>query len=152
MGNEEGHSYRWPNVAFTWPWPSYLLFFVVVVMVDLQCYTNFCYTGKWLSQTYICMYVCIFIFLIFFIILFFCLFRAAPMAYGSSRARGWFRAAAADLCHSTTAMSDLSHICDLHHRLWQHGILNPLSEARDWTSSSWILVGFVTCWATTGTL
>ena len=31
------------------------------------------------------------------------------------------------------------------------GHLNPLSEARDWTESSWLLVGFVNRWATTGT-
>ena len=32
-----------------------------------------------------------------------------------------------------TAMLDLSHICDLHHSSWQHWILDPLSETRDWT-------------------
>lgn len=48
------------------------------------------------------------------------------------------------------------------HRIWAesvtyttaHGnlqILNPLSEARDGTPSSWILVRFVNCWATKGT-
>ena len=31
----------------------------------------------------------------------------------------------------TTAMLDLSCICDLHHNSWQCQILNPLSEARD---------------------
>ena len=35
----------------------------------------------------------------------------------------------------TTAATtqDLSHVCDLHHSLWQHQILNPLSKARDKT-------------------
>ena len=33
----------------------------------------------------------------------------------------------------TTVTADLSHICDLHHRSWQFGILNPLGEARDRT-------------------
>ena len=32
---------------------------------------------------------------------------------------------------TTTAMPDLSHICDLHCSLWQCQILNLLSEARD---------------------
>ena len=32
---------------------------------------------------------------------------------------------------TTTAMPDLSHICDLHHSSWQCQILNPLSEDRD---------------------
>ena len=43
-----------------------------------------------------------------------------------------------------TAMGDLSLVCDLHHSSLQHQILHPLSEARDWTQSSWILVGLVT--------
>ena len=34
---------------------------------------------------------------------------------------------------TATAMQDLSHVCDLHHRSQQHKILNPLSEARDQT-------------------
>ena len=32
---------------------------------------------------------------------------------------------------TATAASDPTHICDLHHSLCQHDILNPLSEARD---------------------
>ena len=32
---------------------------------------------------------------------------------------------------AATATQDLSHVCDLHHSLWQCQILNPLSEARD---------------------
>ena len=52
---------------------------------------------------------------------------------------------------TATATQDLSHVCDLHHSSRQCWILNPLNEARDWTSSSWILVWFVTCWATMGT-
>ena len=40
---------------------------------------------------------------------------------------------------TATAIRDPSHVCDLHHSSWQHWILNPLSEARDWTL---ILVGF----------
>ena len=34
---------------------------------------------------------------------------------------------------TTTATSDLSLVCDLHHSSHQHQILNPLSEARDQT-------------------
>ena len=45
---------------------------------------------------------------------------------------------------TVTATPDLSHICDLQHSWWQHQILNPLS-------SSCIIVGFLTCWATRGT-
>ena len=34
---------------------------------------------------------------------------------------------------TATATSDPSCVCGLHHSLWQHWILNPLSEARDRT-------------------
>ena len=62
-----------------------------------------------------CLWVCL-----LFIIL---LFRAAPAAYGGSRARGQIRASAA------WTMPDLSHVFDLYHSsFW---ILNPLSNARD---------------------
>ena len=43
---------------------------------------------------------------------------------------------------TATAMQDLSCICDLHHSSRQRQILNPLSEARDWTpvlmDASWV--------------
>ena len=32
---------------------------------------------------------------------------------------------------TASAMWDLSRICDLYLSLWQHQILNPLSQARD---------------------
>ena len=34
---------------------------------------------------------------------------------------------------TATATPDSGHICDLHHSLQQHRILNPLVEVRDWT-------------------
>ena len=45
---------------------------------------------------------------------------------------------------TATATRDPSHVCDLHHISQQRGILNPLSEAGDPTSSPWIRVGFIT--------
>ena len=54
----------------------------------------------------------------------------------------------------TTVTPDPSHICDLYRSLGQVQILNPLSEARNWTH---ILrehrdyVGFLTHWDTRGT-
>ena len=36
---------------------------------------------------------------------------------------------------TATAMPDLSPVCHLHHSSWQCQILNPVSEARDWTCS-----------------
>ena len=54
-------------------------------------------------------------------------FRATPMAYGSSQARGRIRAAAASLPHNSR----------------QHQILNPLNEVRDRTQvlmdTSWVV-------------
>ena len=68
-----------------------------------------------------------FAFCILFLIFF--LFRVTPVAYRRSQARGWIGAAAASL-HYSTARPGLSCFGDLHHSLWQHQILNPLSEAR----------------------
>ena len=59
-----------------------------------------------------------------------CLFRAAPTAYGSSRARGRIRPAA-EVYTTATAMPDPSRSCNLCYSLRQCWILNPLSEARD---------------------
>ena len=60
------------------------------------------------------------------------LFRAAPIAYGSSQARGQIWASVAGLHHS--------HIYDLCHSWRQSWILNPRSEVRDWIlCTSWIL-------------
>ena len=83
----------------------------------------------------------VFNFLRAFITLFylFFIFRAGTMEYGSSQARGGIGAA---VTRVTTATQDWSHICDLYHSLWQWRIVNPLSEAWDEPTSSWIPVGF----------
>ena len=44
-----------------------------------------------------------------FLFLFFCLFRAAPMAYGGSQARGRFGAVASGLHHSHSNAGSLTH-------------------------------------------
>ena len=41
------------------------------------------------------------------------------------------------------AMPVLSHVCNLHRSSQKRQILNPLSEAKDQTASSCMLVGFV---------
>ena len=82
---------------------------------------------------------------LFFFCLFvcFCLFRATPMAYGSSQARGQMEAAAADLHHSHSSTG-------FRPRLWPN--MRAHSKARSLTHwagpgieppSSWILVGFI---------
>ena len=62
----------------------------------------------------------------------FFLFRAAPAACGSS-----WPGAELELhllvSAAATAMQDLSCICNLCCNLWQHRVLNSLSEARDGT-------------------
>ena len=44
---------------------------------------------------------------------------------------------------TATATPDPRHVCDLHHILWQHWILNPLIKARNQTcvlmDTSWVL-------------
>ena len=62
---------------------------------------------------------------------FFPLFVATPVAYGSSWARGWIKPMQARVLAMTTL--DPSYICELHWSLWQHQILNPVSEAKGWT-------------------
>ena len=76
--------------------------------------------------------------------------RATPAAYGSSlwNFLGYgflWPGVESKLCLLATAttMQDPSRLCHLHHSSWQHQILNPLSEARDQTMSSGILIEFV---------
>ena len=60
--------------------------------------------------------------------IFFFLFMAMPVAYVSSRARAELPA-----CTLATAVWDLSHICGLIQSLHQCRIINPVSQAREWT-------------------
>ena len=52
---------------------------------------------------------------------------------------------------TATAMPDPSHVCDLHHSSQQHGIPNPLSEARDQTHNLIVASQIRFCCTTTGT-
>ena len=60
-----------------------------------------------------------------------CLFRAIPIAYGSSQARGQIRAAAASLNHSQSNSGLEPGLQSTP--LWQCQILNPLIKVRDRT-------------------
>ena len=77
-----------------------------------------------------------------FLFLFFLLFRASPIAYGGSQARGWIRATPVGLA-TATATQDPSHVCSLHD---SHGNARSLTH---WgrpgiePATSWFLVGFV---------
>ena len=57
---------------------------------------------------------------------------AEPATYGSSKARDQI-GAAAEAYDTAMATPDPSCLCNLSHSLWQCQILNPLSEAMDWT-------------------
>ena len=57
---------------------------------------------------------------------------AASVAYGSSQARGWCRAAA-EAYATAIAIMDLSLICNLCSSLWQPWMLNHLREATEQT-------------------
>uniref|UniRef100_A0A8D1PHS3 Cornichon family member 4 n=1 Tax=Sus scrofa TaxID=9823 RepID=A0A8D1PHS3_PIG len=62
------------------------------------------------------------------------LYRATPVAFRNCRLG--VESELQLLAYTTasaTATWDLSHVCNLHCILWQHRILNPLSEARDRT-------------------
>ena len=87
----------------------------------------------------------------------FLFFRAAPVAYGSSQARGPIRATAVSLHHSHSN-SGSTPVCDLYHSSGQHQIhvasetytatccnarsLTHGAKPRIEPTSSWILVGF----------
>ena len=69
-------------------------------------------------------------------------FMATPVTFGSSGLG--FESELQLPAHSTaTAVPDLSCVCNQCCSSWQHHILNPLSEARDWTcilmDTSWFL-------------
>ena len=83
-----------------------------------------------------CFLVCLLILFLFFLF--------TSVAYGGFQARGGIGAAATGLYHSQGNTGSKPH-------LQQCWILNPLSEARDQHASSWILVGFLTCWTMAGT-
>ena len=63
----------------------------------------------------------------YYFFFFFFLFRATPMAYRNSQARGWVGAAAASLCHSHSNMTYTTYSS------WQCQIPDPLSKASNWT-------------------
>ena len=72
------------------------------------------------------------IFLFFFFFFFLFSFFGPPGAYRNFPARCWIRAAAVSLHHSHSNSNTISKP-HLWHSSQQYRILNPLSDARDWT-------------------
>ena len=76
------------------------------------------------------------LFIYLFIYLFICLFslfRAVPVAYRGSLARGLIGTVAAGLYHSHSNARSEPCLRPIHHSSRQRQILNPLSKARDQT-------------------
>ena len=65
--------------------------------------------------------------------------------------RGPIRAVATSLHQSHSYAGSEPCLRPIYHSSCRCRILNPLSKARDWTATSWFLVGFVNHWAMTGT-
>ena len=84
-----------------------------------------------------------------FFFLFF--FRVIPMACGSSQVRGWIGAAAAGLCHSHSNTRSKPRLWPTPQLMAMLDSLTHWSRPGIQTLYSWILVGFVTRWATIGT-
>ena len=79
---------------------------------------------------------------------FFFLFRATPMAYWISQARGHIRATEASLYHSHSNTRSEPHLWPT---LSNAGSLTHWVRPRIKLSSWWMLVRCLTCWATPGT-
>ena len=99
-------------------------------------------TAKVMIENFYGILIWVSILLLDFFFYLFLFFRAAPMAYGGSHARGLIRATAAGLRYSHNTRSE-SRVCDLYHSSRQHQILNPLSEARGRTCN--LMVPSRTC-------
>ena len=52
---------------------------------------------------------------------------------------------------TATATPDSSHVCNIHHSSQEHQILNPLSEARDWSHNLMVPSQICFCCTTTET-
>ena len=63
---------------------------------------------------------------------FLCFFRATPVAYRGSQAKGQIWATAASLCHSHGNVRS-KRFCELYQNSWKCQIPDLLSKARDWT-------------------
>ena len=116
-----------------WDFPLFISYFVdlsyfsPVFSESGQRFVNFVYTFNEPDLDFIDFFFCV---------LFCFVFRAAPKAYGSSQAKDQIGAIAAGLFHSHSNVRPLTH--------WARPGIEP--------TYSWILVRFVNCWATEGTL
>ena len=96
-------------------------------------------------------YIFLFLFFFFCLFIFLSFFRAAPVAYGGSQARGPIGAVVASLhrSHSNTGIQAASATYNVAHS--NPGSLTHWARSGIEPAFSWILVGFVNRWATRGT-
>ena len=91
---------------------------------------------------YVCVYVCMYV----------CICFLGPHPWHMEVPRLGVQSELQLLAYTTTtATSDVSRVCDLHHSSWQCQILSPLSEARDRTSNLMVPSGIRFCCTTRGT-
>ena len=85
---------------------------------------------------YLCMYLFIYLFIYFL--------GLHELHMEVPRLGGRIGAIAVGLRHSHSHTGSQPHLRPTPHSSWQHQIINPLSQARDGTPSSWKLVGLIT--------
>ena len=110
--------------------------------------SEMCHVFYPVSDWIILIFYCWVVFVLFCFV--FCLFRAVPVTYGGSQARGQIGATAASPPHSHSNVGSESCLWPTP-QLLQHQILNSLNEARDGTCvlvvtswiNLWLLVGFI---------
>ena len=128
-------------------WHKYFIYYVFYILIysfslmDLKI-VSYAYSSNFsILQKLRCSYVQMPNTSVVFFLLFF-FFRAVLWAYAGSQAGGQIGAIAVGLCHSHTAMLDLSCVRNLHRSSRQCWISNPLSKARDRTcilmDNSWV--------------
>ena len=133
--------FLWISLVLKYKWPTTLYYFLVHDIVIRYFYT---YQKISVNKFFP------FILFIHSFIYCFCFFNATPVAYGSSQATGWIRATAAGLHHSgSNAGSKLCLLptptADSTFRSLTHW-MRPAMES----TSLWILIRFIICWAPTG--
>ena len=115
-----------------------LIYTITGIRLIFRKWSSCCSLVQWIFKGYLFIY-------------FILIFRTTGAVYGCSQGRDLIGATAASLHHSH-AMQDADYVCDLYHSLRQHRILTHWMRPRIKPTFSWILVGFITCWATMGTL
>ena len=137
----------WPAVCLVWRkdylsyLPTFWIFFMATPMANGSLWardwiqaTAATYAGGWAGDQLLLQLDSLLNFL---------LFRAVPVAYGSSQARGRIRAYCCQHMPQPQQHGIWAASCDLHLSSWQQQIPNPLSKARDRSISSRILVRFI---------